>query len=480
MLETLLETLLDALPQAQEHRLASRAHGGLLKRVGLELLEMGLSGKPGADSAMARHLRSQRSLGSHDRRLVADLAFGVVRDRRILERLLALSGTAHASQEDLWRANLALCHGSFPEGLSLPESLKNPREALKAWAAQENPGETQLLAELGSLPDWLAAALLSQHGEEAATLATALRQRAPTTLRANRPRAERDHLRSVLLEAGISTRPGVLSEDALHLEGRANLQGLAAWRQGWFEMQDEGSQVIAALVSPPRGGRIVDFCAGAGGKSLAIAHRLPRGARILGLDPRQKSIDEARHRAKRAGARNLEFRVQAPKDPLCVMPDSVDRVLVDVPCTGTGRLRRQPAARWSITAEGAANLVNLQSGILDRAASLVRPGGWLVYATCSLLDSENQSQVESFLTRHKGWNLMPARDVLKQNQEPQAGYGTSLQLRPDLHGCDGFFGSVLVRTEEDDRDGAPGSSADGSPSGRGGGGHGGMGEPGGR
>ena len=472
----MLETLLDALPQAQEHRLAGRAHGGLLLRVGLELVAMGLSGKPGADPAMARHVRSQRSLGSHDRRLVTDLAYGVVRDRRILERLLALAGTDAPTPEDLWRANLALCHGSFPEGQDIPGCLRNPREALKTWSAQECPGQKQLLAELGSLPDWLAAALLDQHGEEAAVLAVSLRQRAPTTLRANRARADRDTLASGLLEAGVSTRPGVLSEDALHLEGRANLQGLAAWRQGWFEMQDEGSQVIAALVSPPRESRIVDFCAGAGGKSLALAHRLPRGARILGLDPRQSSIDDARHRAKRAGARHLEFRVQSPEDPLCVMPGSVDRVLVDAPCTGTGRLRRQPAARWSMSAEQAANLINLQSGILDRAASLVRPGGWLIYATCSLLDSENGSQVESFLTRHAGWSIMPARDVLNENQATQAGDGTALQLRPDLHGCDGFFGAILVRPEEDDL-GGPGHGAPGSTSGPGSGGHGGLGEP---
>jgi 16S rRNA (cytosine967-C5)-methyltransferase len=475
LLKTLLETLLDALPRAQEHRLAGRAHVGLLLRVGLELVAIGLGGKPGADPAMARHVRSQRSLGSHDRRLVADLAYGVVRERRLLERLLALAGTEKPTQVDLWRANLALCHGSYPEGLDMPDSLRNPREALKTWAAQESPGQEQLLAELGSLPDWLAAALLDQHGEEAAVIASSLRQRAPTTLRANRARADRDTLASALLEAGVSTRPGVLSEDALHLEGRANLQGLAAWRQGWFEMQDEGSQVVAALVSPPRESRIVDFCAGAGGKSLALAHRLPRGARILGLDPRQGSIDEARHRAKRAGARHLEFRVQSPEEPLCVMPGSVDRVLVDAPCTGTGRLRRQPAARWSMSAEQAANLVNLQSEILDRAATLVRPGGWLIYATCSLLSAENETQVESFLTRHKGWDIMPARDVLKQNQATQAGDGTTLQLRPDLHGCDGFFGAILVRAGEDDR-AVPGPGAPGSPAGAGGGGHGGMGE----
>ena len=146
----MLETLLDALPRAQEHRLAGRAHGGLLLRVGLEIVAIGLGGKPGADPAMARHVRSQRSLGSHDRRLVTDLAYGVVRDRRLLERLLALAGTEKPTQEDLWRANLALCHGSFPEGQSPSECLRNPRKALKTWAAQESPGQEQLLAELGS------------------------------------------------------------------------------------------------------------------------------------------------------------------------------------------------------------------------------------------------------------------------------------------------------------------------------------------
>ena len=265
------------------------------------------------------------------------------------------------------------------------------------------------------------------------------------TLRVNGQKTDRNTLQEILATAGIPTEVGSLSEDALVVLARANLQALKSWRDGWFEVQDEGSQLIAALVSPPRGGRVVDFCAGAGGKSLALAHKLPQRTRILGLDPRQRPIEEARKRARRAGAKRLEFQVLAPDAPVPVAPASVHRVLVDAPCTGTGRLRRQPAARWSMDRDAPTSLANLQSEILARAAPLVRPGGRLIYATCSVLRKENEEQVEAFLATHRGWEMMPTKELLGKKKAMQTGNGLTLRTWPHRHGCDGFFGADQVR-----------------------------------
>jgi len=243
--------------------------------------------------------------------------------------------------------------------------------------------------------------------------------------------------------------PTTLAPTGLRVPARAPLGASAAFREGLVEVQDEGSQLVALLVDARAGMRVCDFCAGAGGKTLALAATMANKGKIVACDTIEKRLAASLARLRRAGAFNVETRVLASeRDPWVKRHrDGFDRVLVDAPCTGTGTWRRNPDARWTLTPTDLDELVAKQARILDSAARLVKPGGRLVYATCSLLPPENEEQVESFAARHEEFAPLPASELWRATigGEPPPGIAAHALLAPHRHGTDGFFIAAFER-----------------------------------
>ncbi|HWN66986.1 MAG TPA: RsmB/NOP family class I SAM-dependent RNA methyltransferase, partial [Haliangium sp.] len=334
------------------------------------------------------------------------------------------------------------------------------------------PRLTRRIALSCSLPDWLAEALVASHGDRAEAMARALQERAPMTLRANTLATSRADLATWLAEEGVPTRPTTHARAGLHAEDRGNLFGLRAYERGAFEMQDEGSQMICELVAPPERSVVVDYCAGAGGKTLALAALLGNRGRVVAVDVDARKLHELRRRARRAGVGNVQAvtleRESGWPEALTRLEGTVARVLVDAPCSAVGTLRRHPEIRWRLSAEEVARYPELQVQLCERALSLLAPGGHLIYATCTLLAPENQGVVERVLAAHPNVSLVPVAElapglwgagpeapvtapVPEPITDPTGRYllldpaRRPAQAAPAGQGTDGFFAAVLRR-----------------------------------
>ncbi len=362
-----------------------------------------------APERIARGLRGARELNSAERRFVADAVHELVRFRR---RLAAAAGSEQADKLlDAWlRRDLAL---------------------------DEN------LATRTSYPDWLVTRLSEQYPDQAPSLLEAMNQRAPLTVRANRVKCDRDQLARRLESEGIPCAPTRLAHDGLVLATRRNVYEMAAFREGWMELQDEGSQLIAELCAPPPSGTVIDACAGAGGKTLALAALLQNRGRVVAYDISGTKLTELRRRVRRAGLTNVQALAVERGPPGGATP--ADRLLVDAPCSGTGVIRRNPETKWRLHAEEIDELCAKQKAILAAYAPLVRTGGRLIYATCSLLHEENDGIVDAFLSAHGEFESVPTKEILGKEHALQIGDGERLRLWPHLHDTDGFFAAVLRR-----------------------------------
>ena len=296
------------------------------------------------------------------------------------------------------------------------------------------------------IPDWLHPHLVARFGTAVLAELEALLRPAPLDLRVNLLKATRAEAQAALAAEGLPATPTRFSPWGLRLDGRRPITAGPAFRSGLVEIQDEGSQLVAALVDAHPGQRICDYCAGAGGKTLALAATMENRGHLLACDTAAARLDNAARRLRRAGVGNVERHLLEPGDKWAKRrTGGFDRVLVDAPCTGTGTWRRNPDARQRLSADDLAELLHRQTAILDAAAPLVRTQGRLVYATCSLLDAENEGQVTRFLARHPGFSLVPlARAWPLQGRPPCE--GDFLSLTPARHGTDGFFAAVLERT----------------------------------
>lgn len=399
-------------------RLLAAARGSRAQ-IGQSILRENLN-SPTASVDLPQAFRAARALGSKDRRIAQDAIYTVARNQARYRHLLASFLTPEREIELLYIS--ALVDLGLDPGIATSlTGVPFPLPALQA------PNDLAQLSLKASLPPWLL-----RHSEDPEGLVRGAQGRAPTTIRTNRARISRDKLRTQLASEDILTTPGRWSPDALILDKRANLQGSRAFRQGLFEVQDEGSQLLAWLVQPT--GRVLDWCAGAGGKSLALAAR--HSGPLLALDIRARALQEAEKRARRAGLR-LQTQVHGQA---AISPG--DRVLVDAPCSGTGTLRRDPCLRWRLSETELEHLLQTQAQVLDEAAQHTRPGGQLIYATCSVLPCENQEQVAAFLARHPDWRQIPVADRLPTACAPMV-CGLSLHPRPEHHDTDGFFAAVL-------------------------------------
>jgi 16S rRNA (cytosine967-C5)-methyltransferase len=436
--------------KAHDHRLsrqllsATRLRGQLIELWQRTRMDWGF-----VTDELAVTFRKQRWLGSSERRFLSEALYGMVRHARRVDAALAAAGRASPRDTERVIAYLLL------EGLLGGEEAAQVHPELR-WSAvlgfdralADERDPLKRVAVAHSLPDWLAQRLLDDWGDDAGKMAAGLNQRAPMTVRANLLKGDRPTLMAHLAEEGLRTHPGVVAPTAVVVDSRTNLFSTRAFQAGEMEAQDEGSQLLAELATPrDLRGIVVDLCAGAGGKTLAIAAAMHSKGRILATDIDGRKLEELRRRARRAGASNIQamdLGDRRPVDVLATVKGKVDVVFVDAPCSGTGALRRNPESRWRLRPDDVTALIRQQSAILDGALELVAPGGVLIYATCSVLRSENQGVVDAFLSRHPAFRVTPLTSLWGERAS-RLGDGTYLQVAPHLHGTDGFFAAVLTR-----------------------------------
>ncbi|NOG71987.1 RsmB/NOP family class I SAM-dependent RNA methyltransferase [Roseicella sp. DB1501] len=421
-----------------------------------------------ADAVANDFFRARRYIGGGDRRAIADRVWGVVRQRMRLDWWLARV-QARPSPRLLAAADLLLIEGldlasvlrAFPGGQYAPEPLSPPEtRLLRALAAAhaegrgaEGGGEGLLHPAMPetvrlNLPDWVLPGFRARFGERLAEEAAAMEQPAPLDLRANLLRTTREAAAAALAAEGFEASPTRWSPWGLRLPARRPVTGTAAFTEGLVEVQDEGSQLIALLADARPGLRVADLCAGAGGKTLALAASMRNKGRITACDVSSVRLEGAVRRLRRAGVDNAERHLFASGDRWAKRrAGQFDRVLVDAPCTGTGTWRRNPDARLRTGSADLRELVAKQFEILDMAAELVRPGGKLVYATCSLLPEEDEGQVSAFLGRRPDFVPLPLAEAWRAagGEGAPPAEGDHLLTSPARHGTDGFFAAVLQR-----------------------------------
>jgi len=421
------------------------------------LTEIATDPRP-ADAVVQRFLRARRYMGAGDRRAVTDRVYGMLRRHARLGWW-----TGNGSPRERLIADLMLTDRLEPKALKTlftgvghdPVPLRgSEREmALQLSGQPLEPHEMPEITRL-ELPDWLLPHLTASLGETWREALAALNTEAPLDLRANTLKTDRDGARAALTEAGVEAANGPLTPLALRVQGRVNLAGTPAFRDGLVEVQDAGSQAAAALVGAAPGMAVCDLCAGAGGKTLALAAGMAGKGRLVACDVSAPRLERAKVRLRRAGVHNATLHVldEAGRKWLKRQKGGYDRVLVDAPCSGTGAWRRNPDARWRLAEADLANLMAEQDGILARAGRLVRPGGRLIYVTCSVLTMENEDRVAAFLASPAGEGFTPvpvatawAEAGLDVGACPASTESLSLRLAPADHDTDGFFAAVLEK-----------------------------------
>ena len=377
-----------------------------------EVIAAARGGGAAADTLIARYFKTRRYAGARDRRAVRELVYRAIRRSGELpdSGRAALVGVARSDpQVAAWFDGSA--HGPAP--ISRDEPAAPP----------------------GIAPPWLVERLAASIGADELP---ALLGRATLDLRVNRLKATRAQVQAMLPGAALTP----LSSDGLRLPEGTNVEAIEAWRQGLIEVQDEGSQLVSRAARAHPGMTVVDLCAGAGGKTLALAAGMAGEGRLIACDVDRARLSRLAPRAERAGVRSIEARLLDPGREDVALADlagGADVVLVDAPCSGTGTWRRNPEARWRLTPERLIRVTALQARLLDVAATLVRPGGHLVYIVCSLLEAEGADQIEAFLGRASGWRVEePAIDQGR-------GHRRGRLLTPASDGTDGFFVARLAR-----------------------------------
>lgn len=411
----------------------------------IDLLDLTERDPRPADAVANHFFRTRRFIGGGDRRAISALVWGVLRTRRHLGWWLDY---CHAPQTPrLLLAVQALFSGQTPNKIATafvagrygPPPLEHAEMAVLdklSTRTLEHPDMPE--AVKFEVPDWILPRLRAQFGPTLAAEMQAMNEPAPLDLRVNLLKTDLPTAMRALAAEGLMAQPTLYSPWGLRLKSRQSVTSGKAFQDGLVEIQDEGSQLIALALDAQPGMRVVDFCAGAGGKTLAIAMGMGNKGHIVACDVSETRLDGAIKRLRRAGVHNAERHLLAAGDKWVKrQAEKFDRVLVDAPCTGTGTWRRNPDARTRLTAQDLDELVAKQAEILDQAQRLVKPGGKLVYATCSVLADENEAQIDKFLARQPGFALLPL-------ETPAPLQGQSfLRLSPAQHGTDGFFAAVL-------------------------------------
>ncbi len=393
-----------------------------------------------ADGVLSGYFREHRQLGGRERAFIAETCYQVLRHKRQLERLVQ---PAHGAR---WLVLAALLRHAGLAQKQLAEVVSvTEREWLQAL--KSGPEPVWLLAERLDFPDWLVARLADRFSEAALIeLAQGLNGSAPLDVRVNTLKATREDVLARLAAEGLPAEASPHASCGIRFKGKPALQKHTLFLEGAIEVQDEGSQLLGVLLAPKRGEMVVDFCAGAGGKTLLLGAMMRSTGRLYAFDVSAKRLARLKPRVARSGLSNVH--------PVCIdsegdvrikrLAGKIDRVLVDAPCSGLGTLRRNPDLKWRQTPQAIAELVQKQGGILASAARLVKPGGRLVYATCSILEEENGQIVEAFMAAHPQFRRLNAQEVLVA-QGIIIDCGEDMRLLPHVHGTDGFYAAVLER-----------------------------------
>ena len=436
-----------------------------------------------ADQVLHQFFRTRRELGPLDRAFAAEVMYAVLRRWRSLNARASVSGpSAAAARPPIDASTFAAADAGAattdaapaPATAAVDARAPTPRRLVlvaltsvfglsaralepaigrndREWLAATHALDLSTLPPAVALdiPDWLYQRLCARFdARETATLVGALNQPAPLDLRINPAKVDRTIAIAQLKARGIDARETPYSPFGLRIDGRPTLGRDPLYDQGAVEVQDEGSQLLAQLVAPKRREMVVDFCAGAGGKTLALGALMQSTGRLYAFDVSAKRLKAFEPRLKRSGLSNVHPQLLSNESDARVrrLAGKIDRVLVDAPCTGLGTLRRNPDMKWRQPESAVAEMAAKQSAILASAARLLKPGGRLVYATCSLLEEENRAVVEAFLAANPAFSLRPANEVL-------AGLGIALdtgpylEMLPHRHGTDGFFAAVLERAK---------------------------------
>ncbi|MFZ9528499.1 MAG: RsmB/NOP family class I SAM-dependent RNA methyltransferase [Burkholderiales bacterium] len=389
-----------------------------------------------ADAVLSRYFRDRLARGQQDRAFVAESVFGVLR-RKLLLDYIAPEATPRQLLL-LWLARIGGYSGRELGALCSSEETQ--------WLNSTRAQGTLPLSVEADLPQWVIERLPEHDADFIRALGRSLQESAPLDLRVNTLRATRNEVLARLEAEGIAAAPTPLSPIGIRLQGKPALSRHPLFTSGAVEVQDEGSQLLGYLLAPRRTDLVVDFCAGAGGKTLMLGALMNSQGRIYAFDVSEKRLSKLKPRLKRSGLSNLHPLVIAHENDTKVkrLAGKIDRVLVDAPCSGLGTLRRNPDLKFRQSPEGVAELLVKQTSILNAAARLVKPGGRLVYATCSLLTTENQQIVDAFLAAHPQFTALNCGDLL-QKQGITLECGDHMQLWPHIHRTDGFFAVALER-----------------------------------
>ena len=442
---------------------------GARVQAAIELLDQIAAAKTPADRLVGNYFRGRRYAGSKDRRAVTEMVYDVLRRQG----------------EYAWRAgggdsrHLVLAHlvakgdsdaagvaALFDGGKFCPAPLGEPEQAALTQLSQPAARETPAWVT-GNYPEWLGPSLARRFGPELEGEMAALLGRAAVDLRVNLLKSTPAKVAAKLAAEDIGTTPGGLAPTALRLDARRTMSKHALYLNGAIEIQDEGSQLAALLCAAGPGQQVIDYCAGAGGKSLALAAQMENKGQIFAFDNEPKRLEPLRGRLQRAGVRNVQVHAlgeAAAVAALSELAGKVDRLLLDVPCSGSGAWRRNPESKWRLGAEQLARHGTAQSRILRSTAPLVRPGGRLIYATCSILMEENEDQIEGFLAEQPAFEVLPIRqvwdEVMTEPDRPACPCDDPyLRLTPAQHDTDGFFVAVL-RRRADGETGVDGDNMD--------------------
>jgi len=421
---------------------------GLLTAIG--------DGRGAADDIVADYFRRHRFAGAKDRAAISGHIYGVLRQRGAIDYWLQRFFAPVDARHRLL-AELALFEEWSPDQIDRafdgdrfrPSPLDDDERRLVDSLSDTPAYPKDMPAEArGNFPAWLAPSLERALGRDLSREMNAMQDEAGLDLRVNLLKAEREAVYAALARQGIELARTKLSPIGLRLFERVPLGQLDLFKSGAIEVQDEGSQLAALLADARPGMRVVDFCAGAGGKTLALAASMKNRGHLVATDIAEKRLERATQRLRRAGASIVQ------RQPLASARDKwvkrhaqgFDRVFVDAPCTGTGTWRRNPDAKWRLKPEDVAELPALQADILDSAQRLVKPGGRLIYTTCSLLMEEDEDQVARFLETHEDFFLVPIREIWADVVGADCpARGDTLRLSPARHGTDGFFVAVMER-----------------------------------
>ena len=378
-----------------------------------------------ADKVVARALKKDKRWGSSDRKFVAETIYEIVRWKRLYAEIADVKEPYN--RENLWRM---FSVWAVLRGYPIPDWKQ-----LEGVPERKIKGRFDELSKIRtfkeSIPDWMDELGVKELGEKIWTKEIAAQnQPAKVILRVNTLKTTKDKLRAILMDLNIETEYLKDQPDALVLKERANVFLTVAFKEGFFEVQDANSQLVAHFLEVKPGMRVVDACAGAGGKTLHIASIMENKGQLIAMDLYESKLKQLKLRAKRNSAFNIEYRIIDSTKVIKKLHEKADRVLIDAPCSGLGVLKRNPDAKWKLQPEFIENIKKVQSEVLENYSKMVKPGGKLVYATCSVLPSENQEQVKKFLSGETGKNFTFVKDS---------------KILASESGFDGFYMALLER-----------------------------------